>query len=231
MRRQFKFTRGIVAVAVLLAVALVYVSAAAAKDAEPGKERWPIKTSLPADADVDRPREVQLAKLILLEDPPGVKTRDKRYQAARIPFVTWLDFKEGDIISTTGWLHLVAAEPDGDYHIQLSNNPTDGNHCLIVEVPKDEARFVESPQVRQLAGEVREFIRHRFLKGKELSVHGIHVVKPAEYVKVTGQLFFDDSHVTEKQENQNRGKKGMKAKTLWEIHPVTKIEAVTPPQR
>ena len=123
-------------------------------------------------------------------------------------------------------------EPDGDYHIQISYSPTDGNKCLIVEVPKDDPQFVKnSPQVRQLAGTVREFVRNQFLKGKELSVGGVTVVKPAVYVKVTGQLFYDDYHVTEKKEKQHRGKKGMKAMTLWEIHPVTEIEAATPPQR
>ena len=78
----------------------------------------------------------------------------------------------------------------GDYHIQISYSPTDGNKCLIVEVPKDDPQLVKnSPQVRQLTGTVREFVRNQFLKGKELSVGGVTVVKPAVYVKVTGELF------------------------------------------
>jgi hypothetical protein len=38
-------------------------------------------------------------------------------------------------------------------------------------------------------------------------------------VTVTGALFYDDAHVGD----QPRGKKGMKASTLWELHPVTAI--------
>ncbi len=227
MRKQFGFAKRIVSIAVLLAIALVYTYSALATDAKPGVERWPIKTSLPGGVEVNQAKNVQLLRLLILEDPPGVKNSDKRYQAARIPELpNSLDLKEGDIISTVGWLHLVAAEDDGDYHIQISASPTDGNNCLIVEVPKDDAEFVESPQVRQLARNVREFIRTQILKGKEPAVGGSKVVTPAVFVKVTGQLFYDDAHVG----TPPRGKKGMKAKTLWEIHPITKIESATPPK-
>ena len=37
--------------------------------------------------------------------------------------------------------------------------------------------------------------------------------------EVAGQLFYDDAHVGD----QPRGKRGMKAATLWELHPVTHI--------
>ncbi len=233
MLKRFRFAKVIVVVAVLLALGLVYGYAALAKEAEPGVARWAIKTSLPADADVSQPRDIPLLRLLILEDPPGIKPNDKRFRTTRIPeFPNSMDLTEGEIISTSGWLHLVAMEPDGDYHIQISYSRTDGNNCLIVEVPKDDPQFVKnSPQVRQCAGTVREFVRNQFLKGKALSVGGVTVVEPAVYVKVTGQLFYDDYHVTEKKENQHRGKKGMKAKTLWEIHPVTKIELATPPQQ
>jgi hypothetical protein len=225
MGKQSGVARGTVVVALLLAVTMVYADSSWAKDAKPGVERWPIKTSLPAGAEVTKPIEVPLLRLLILAEPPGVTHNDRRYQAARIPeFSNSLDLKEGDIISTSGWLHLVAAEDDGDYHIQISASPTDGNNCLIVEVPRDEAQFVTSPQVRQLSGAVREFVRTQVLQGQEPPVGGVSVVSPAVYVKVTGQLFYDDAHVGD----PPRGKKGMKAKTLWEIHPITKIDAATP---
>ena len=37
------------------------------------------------------------------------------------------------------------------------------------------------------------------------------------YVTMTGQLFYDDAYVGE----PPRGKKNMKASTLWELNPVT----------
>jgi hypothetical protein len=46
------------------------------------------------------------------------------------------------------------------------------------------------------------------------------------YVTVTGILFYDDSHVGD----APRGKKGMKAATLWELHPVTAIAFAPAPQ-
>ncbi len=225
MHQQFRFTEGIVIVAVLSAIMLVWVCSALAKEPEPGKARWPIKTSLPEGADVNKSKDVPLLRLLILEDPPGIKHNDQRYQAARIPeFTNSLDLKEGDIISTAGWLHLVAMEDDGDYHIQISSSQTDGNNCLIVEVPKDDDKFVRSPQVRQFAGSVREFIRNQILKGKEPSEGEFKVMTPAVHVKITGQLFYDDAHVGD----PPRGKHNMKAKTLWEIHPITKIELATP---
>ena len=44
------------------------------------------------------------------------------------------------------------------------------------------------------------------------------------FVRVAGQLFYDDAHVG----TPPRGKKGCKAETLWEIHPVTDIGFATP---
>jgi hypothetical protein len=43
------------------------------------------------------------------------------------------------------------------------------------------------------------------------------VLQHPVYVTVTGILFYDDSHVGD----PPRGKMGMKAATLWELHPVT----------
>jgi len=213
-------------VVVLLAVTLVNVSAALAACTGPGKARWPIKTSLPAEAEVNAPKAGQLEDLLNLAEPPGVTKNDKRYQSARIPkFPNSLDVQEGDIISTVGWLHLVATENnDCDYHIQISNSPTDGNDCLIVEIPKNDENFVASPELRELAATARKFIRDELLKGREPSSHG-NVMQHPPCLKITGQLFFDDPHVKDKP----RGRKKMKAKTLWEIHPVTDIEFAPPP--
>ena len=44
------------------------------------------------------------------------------------------------------------------------------------------------------------------------------------HVQVTSQLFYDDAHVGD----PPRGKKGCKAATLWELHPVTDLEFAQP---
>ena len=57
--------------------------------------------------------------------------RRAQFQAARIPkFDNPLGVAEGDILSTVGWLHLVAAEADGDYHIQISPTHNDDQYGL-----------------------------------------------------------------------------------------------------
>src|SRR5262249_2431276 len=155
--------------------------------------------------------------LVSLEDAPGVTRNDHRYQSELIPhFENAEDVNEGDIVQTTGWIHLVAGESDGDFHIQVSDSKSSGNRCLIVEVPKDDPAFVSDPQLRSRCAKVRQFILDKVLLGKTPSESGT-VIKEPVFVKVTGQLFFDDSHVGDKP----RGKKGMKAVTLWELHPIT----------
>ena len=127
--------------------------------------------------------------------------------------------REGQILSTTGRLHLIGAEPDGDYHVQISVAAGSGNHCLIVEVPKAEPAYVADATLHPRLEVVREFMRTRLLRGREPSQNG-SVMQHPPCVKVSGQLFFDDWHVTDA---NPRGKKGMKAATLWELHPVTAI--------
>jgi len=55
---------------------------------QPGKARWPIKTSVPEGADLDHPKPVDLTGLIdatKLPEAPGVTNNDARFEDARIP--------------------------------------------------------------------------------------------------------------------------------------------------
>ena len=136
------------AVAAVAVVASLFSFAFSALAFAPGKARWPIKTSVPEGADLDHPSRADLGDLIdadKLPDAPGVTKNDARFQDALIPkFDNALGVAEGDILSTVGWLHLVAAEADGDYHIQVSPTHDDdqGTDFLIVEVPTPETDFV-----------------------------------------------------------------------------------------
>ena len=206
------------AVTVLFVLSFVFVvSAQKPKGMKPGVERWLIKTS--AHKMQESPIDVSFDKLVALPDPAGVKKDDSRYQDAFIPsFPNTLNLHEGDIVRVSGWLHLVAFETDGDFHIQISNSQTSGDHCLIVEVPYPT--YVKSaPNLKKLCTTVRNYIKKNMLKGKDPTPAGT-VLKSAVQVTVTGQLFYDDSHVGD----PPRGKKGMHAATLWEVHPVTAIE-------
>ena len=79
--------------------------------------------------------------------------------------------------------------------------------------------------VRQAARTVRTFIKSKLLANQEPSPQGSVMTHPV-LVKITGQLFYDDAHVGD----APRGKKGMKAATLWELHPVTTISFAPPPR-
>src|ERR1700694_2300169 len=115
----------------LIATIILRTAIAATPQLKPGVERWPIKTSVPAGA--SKTSTVPLADLLGMQDAAGVTKDDKRYQSARIPAQSGATFKEGDLLTTTGYLHLVAGESDGDYHIQISDSGQSGDHCLIVE--------------------------------------------------------------------------------------------------
>jgi hypothetical protein len=209
----------------LVLAVLLGVSAAAQKQTHPGKERWPIKTSVPDGTNLSKARKIPLADLLAMPDAPDVKHNDARYQSARIPAQSGGKYKEGELLAATGWLFLVAAESDGDYHIQVSGSATSGDHCVVVEVPNPDPEYTKSADLRPKFDAVRTFIKTKLLAGKEPSSNGSVMQHPV-YVTITGALFYDDSHVGD----QPRGKKGMKAATLWELHPVTAIAFAPKPK-
>jgi len=189
-----------------------------AADVKPGVERWPVKASVPKPTNFAKPTTAALTDLLALPEVTGVTKDDKRYQSKRMPAKAGDKFPEGKLITTTGYLHLVAGETDGDYHIQISASGTNGNNCLIVEVPNPDPAFTATADLRPKFQAVREFIKTKLLAGKEPASAG-SVMQHQVYVTVTGILFYDDAHV----DDAPRGKRGMKAATLWELHPVTAI--------
>jgi hypothetical protein len=223
--------------AILLTLGLAAaVGTAEAKTPHPGQVRWPIKTSLGAGADPSHPRSVTLAKLIDLPKPPGVSKDDARFQDERIPTAVQ-GLHDGDIVAVEGWLHIVAGEDDGDYHIQISQSAETGDPCFIVEVPKDDAEFVASDEtVRSTAGTVRGWVRTELLKGKEPGA--ANAMQHPPFVRVVGQLFFDDAHVGKAGKPDDvRGKHparagvhGGQATSLWEIHPITGLDFAAAPK-
>lgn len=183
---------------------LAFVTAAVAK---PGVDRWPVKTSPPI---AGRTATIPIEALIAMRDLSGIGHNDARFQAVRIPGA------EGQVVQTTGWLMLVAAEGDGDFHMQMSASPTAPSPCLIIELPS--AAYVKDPALKAQVTAVRLWLIAQMFRGKTPSAAGSVIAHPVK-VTVTGALFYDDSHVGD----APRGKRGMHAGTLFEIHPVTAI--------
>jgi len=195
---------------------------------KPGIDRWSIKTSIGSGDSKD----VELSDLLNLPllDP---QYNDRTYATTLIPQVQAGNIKEGDIITTYGYLRLVALEDasstkeDGDYHIQLTLSDQSTDSCFIVEIPYSQ--FITDPMLKDSAEGRRAFIRDRLLKGKEPSTSG-SVMQSSVYVKVTGQLFYDAIHAAQMRgaNPTYRGKKGMHSYTAWELHPVVDIEFARP---
>jgi hypothetical protein len=184
-----------------------------AQTVRPGVARWPIKTSLDPTANQVAPTAIGFDELAQLPDPKGVKKNDRRYQSKRIPGT-----REGEMVSVEGWVQLVAGERDGDYHIQITKDSRGFADCLIVEVPNDGAAFTQDATLQPVFRGVREAVKGAYLRGREPSTSG-SILKPVR-MRFTGQLFYDDAHVGD----APRGKKGCKALSLWEIHPIVKAE-------
>lgn len=222
------FRRICLAVALMPAAGLLARSGAQALTPGSPQARWAIKTSVPAGADLKHPHSVTLDKLTGLPDAPGVKKRDSRYTDKLIPGAV-NGLHEGDIVTTKGWVHLIALESDGDYHIQVSNDSTSGDHCLIVELPKDDPTFESDANLRALAKPLRLMLRNKLLHdpNKEPSSGGNWI--PKAYMSISGQLFFDDWHVGDPPRGKSPGGHHMKAATLWEIHPITDIRFAPKP--
>jgi hypothetical protein len=213
---------------VLTAAALIVagVGCALAGEDEPGTWRWPIKTTVPAAADLEHPRDVPLVSLLGLGVVPGVRANDPRYQAQRIPaeaFDNVLGIKEGDIVRTTGWLHVVARKSDGDYHIQIAVSQDNQVRCLIVEAPNPDPRFKVPADLQPIVAAVRDEI-DKHLEGASITGHRrVYKLRTPVHVIVTGQLFYDAAHVKADGSIESRGDEGCHSPTLWELHPVTDI--------
>jgi hypothetical protein len=215
----------------VLLLACSMVVASEARTFHPGSlaARWPIKTSDPAGSDLSHPKDVPLDQLLALKDVPGVKAQDSRYQSKRIPDPV-SGLHEGDIIRTKGWVHVIALEGDGDYHLQITDSPSSGNNCLIIELPKEDPAFEKNPQLRQLCANLRPTLRKGLLldANREPTEGGNWMVGQA-YMSVTGQLFFDDWHVGGPPRGKSPNHHAGHAATLWEIHPITDIRFTPKP--
>jgi hypothetical protein len=215
-----------------------FSSAQTGLDVEPGVDRWKIKTSAEKLPETTKPKHIPLEKLLLLPLLPQEYSKND-YDEELIPKGPTPKLKEGDIICTEGYMHLVALErdagthKDGDYHIQITVNPEWTDSCFIVEIPYKA--FVKNAELKKLCEKNREFIRKRILKDENKEpITGGNVMIHIAYVRVTGQLFYDGIHAAtmrnkDPKKNKYRGKMDKKKKrkmssyTAWEIHPVTDI--------
>ncbi|MGA2824338.1 MAG: hypothetical protein ABSE72_12530 [Bacteroidales bacterium] len=194
----------------------------------PGKERWPVKTSVLYFRPV---KEITLRELLTLPAPIRKYSNKvkEEYQDQRFPDTVGIHhLREGDIVTTYGYLMLAAVEEDknredGDYHVQILINSTWGDSCLVVEATYPP--FIKGNKALQdSCNKVRDFFDRHILKGMKKACFGSNGI-PAPYVKITGQLFFDAYHMTTPPRGKQNciTKEKMKSYTCWEIHPIMSI--------
>jgi len=194
----------------------------------PGKERWPVKTSVTYLRPV---KEISLQELLNLPVPILRYSKNLRdeYQDQRFPdTVGKHHLREGDIVTTSGYILLIALEKDkngadADYHIQIRTSAKWADSCLVVEATFPP--FITGNKALQdSCRKVRDFVDHYILKGKKKACFGTDGAS-APYVKITGQLFFDAFHMTTPPRGKQHciTKEKMKSYTCWEIHPIMAI--------
>jgi hypothetical protein len=195
---------------------------------EPGKDRWTIKNSIPANA---KTKQISLQDLIHLPAPLASYSK-KLYDKERIPdsvLYKGVYYKEGDIVTTSGYIHLVALEKDdnnrdGDYHIQVLPGSKWADSCLVIEVPYPEFIFSDEALKARIV-KARQFVINELLNNHHPNTKAT-ALRPAVHVAITGQLFFDGSHL----KGNPRGKQDpdykipMKSYNCWEIHPVAELK-------
>lgn len=193
-------------------------------DATKRHDRWPIKTSAATNGPLSKIKRIDITDLANFAKPAEF---EGNLSSSLIDEPLDNGLREGQIIQTVGYIHLVAFESgDSDYHIQMNANPTnessDLSPCVIVEVPHPDA--TGDPNLSDSYARVREFIRNNCFGGNKPS----GAVNPPVRVQVTGQLFFDQSHAHSSDLGGGRGKQvnknPMHATTIWEIHPITAMQ-------
>jgi hypothetical protein len=142
---------------------------------------------------------------MLALDPPITKAPDSaRVQA------------EDRSVRVRGWIYAIKYEDDQDWHLMVGTDPDAGAgtflDCEVSGLPSNDA----NSYARLL--EVRQSLAYIFDND---------LPKPGSYTKYTtpipvaieGMLFFDVDHPA-----GAVGPPGMRPKTAWAIHPITKIE-------
>jgi len=177
-------------------------------------------------------KEGRNVKLIALTQLPLVDQMYdyKRHDSKRFPIAFRSGLKEGDAVTTEGYLHVVATEDSGKqnetYCLQITVRSQYGDSCFIVKIPSSD---LSGMKMSASAINAKRFIRDQLVKGKAPSVGGNIVRKPV-YVSVTGELAYDDVYAgaIRGRNHVYPGKRGMHSYTAWQMSQVSRIEFTMP---
>jgi hypothetical protein len=130
--------------------------------------------------------------------------------SARIP-------EEARNVSVEGWIHFAKEESDHDYHLIIGTSPDlAGASLMNAEISGLPPRSSRSFDDLKNARESFESICRDMLPQMRRS--GYAQITPV-HVHLTGSLFYDIDHAA-----GAVGPAGHRAKSAWEIHPITAID-------
>ncbi|HUJ31338.1 MAG TPA: hypothetical protein VLY23_08670 [Candidatus Acidoferrum sp.] len=205
-------------------IAVVCVAILQGCSREAGETRVAIKTSLPSGADAAHPRALSFADVASIPDPPGVQSKDSRYDKARIPaFPNPFGVKEGDVVSLRAWLQVATYMGDGDYNLKVTFSAASRDHYIVCEIPDEDD--VADPALQKMVDSARNFVKTNVLGGHDPSRQGT-VLSDPPYVEVSGQLFFSDYSVGSA---PTADRQGFTRATNWQVHPLLTISAAPKP--
>ena len=200
--------------AALLLISFAYKPLSLSESTAVKHLRAKIKSSILSGAPT---HTVEVNDLMSLQNIPGAKSKDKAFEKKYHPDEIKIKnekVKEGDLVTIKEcWIHLVGSESDNDYHIQISESKSNTAKCLVIEIPPKSSDKKLSAQFKELRKKLEKY-------------HTDKLLTQPLHVTVTGQFFFDDDHVEKENAGGRRGKKGMKATNLWEVHPVIDLSII-----
>lgn len=124
---------------------------------------------------------------------------------------------ERQLYSITGWLRLAdTSKDDGDWHLELTEGRKDAvDECIVVEIPAPRWGAPFTLARASLDSVLKSSRRRR--DGR---------VTPPVRVRVVGPAFFDAEHLrgTTHPRAHAHGRCDGSPLSLWEIHPVYRIE-------
>ena len=143
-----------------------------------------------------------------------------------VPTDAYSGFKEGDMITTHGYISLIAIEDSGTknetYYIQLVANPYRKDSCLNIRITADQ--FAGDAR-KKLTENARLFVREQLLSGKTPTRSGNVMQRPV-FVSITGQLVYNSALAGAMRGPRPLyiGKKGVRSYIPWEITNVNRIQ-------
>ena len=119
-------------------------------------------------------------------------------------------------VRVTGWLLHTRKEDDDDYHLIVGSNASgSGNRFMTVEVSGLPPSGKDRALLKTVRSQFEAIVQRRIPSSKYATF------SPPIKIRITGSLFFDGDHAA-----GSIGPAGHRPQTVWEIHPVAKIEAV-----